>query len=298
MAVLVRIPQGPLYLEIDGSRVNTMYSIDVFRAALEYQPKPDDKFVVTFPKAGTTWTQQIGYLIFHEGASPSSAKDFHDYSPFMEMIGVNASVDKGLSRFIKTHFPYNLVPKNPQAKYLYVCRNPKDVCVSFYYHTCRFFCYEFLEGQFADFFEVFMNGGTEYGDYFEHVLSWYEHRHNPNVMFINYEDMKAEPKNSILKIAEFLSKDHYKILMKDNRMLENVIERSGIDYMKTTAKDVFQNLFPGAASDARTSFIRKGIVGDWKEHFSPEMNTRMEEKILAKLAHTDLIRLWREYNIM
>lgn len=298
MAVPVRIPKGPLYLDINGFRVNTNHSLEAFLAALKYQPKPDDKFVVTFPKAGTTWTQQIGYLILHGGVPPSSPKDFNDFSPFLDIFGISTLDKENPTQFIKTHLPYNLVPKSPQARYLYVCRNPKDVCVSLFYHTRRFLCYEFADGQFEDFFDIFMNGETDDGDYFEHVLSWYEHRNDPNVMFINYEDMKAEPKSSILKIAEFMGKKHYKVLVKDNKMLDKVVECSGIDFMKVTAKDVFENLFPGLASDAHAPFIRKGIVGDWKEHFSPEMSTRMEEKSLEKLGHTDLIRVWKEHKVL
>ncbi|CAN7988204.1 unnamed protein product [Ixodes hexagonus] len=316
---------------MDGYRLNTFYSLEVFRAALKYKPKPDDKFVVSFPKAGTTWTQQIGYLIFHDGVPPSSAQDFHECSPFLDMFNIVTSDHKRPSGFIKTHLSYDLVPKSPQAKYLYVCRNPKDVCVSFYYHTCRFFCYDFLEGHFEDFFEVFMNGGTDNGDYFDHVLSWYEHRNDPNVSFINYEDMKAEPKKSILKIAEFMSENHHKRLVQDQKMLEQVAEYSGIDFMKIGARNVFENLFPGAASETHSPFfveysgmnfmkgeakdvfeklyegplgnptvpfIRKGIVGDWKGYFSAEMNARMEENIFQNLSHTDLLDVWRKCGII
>ncbi|CAN7981555.1 unnamed protein product, partial [Ixodes pacificus] len=196
------------------------------------------------------------------------------------------------------HLPYNLVPKSPQAKYLYVCRNPKDTCVSFFYHTSRFLCYDFEGGTFEDFFEVFMNGETDDGDYFNHVLSWYEHRNDPNVLFIHYEDMKAEPKKCVLNIAEFMSKDHYQLLLQNDRMLDDIIEYSGIHFMKETAKDVFENLFENASRKSAVPFIRKGIVGDWKEYFSEEMNARMKKKILKKLSRTCLIDVWRRHGIM
>jgi len=35
-------------------------------------------------------------------------------------------------------------------------------------------------------------------------------------------------------------------------------------------------------------FIRKGKTGDWKNHFSPELNSRLDEWIKKNLEGTDL----------
>jgi len=35
-------------------------------------------------------------------------------------------------------------------------------------------------------------------------------------------------------------------------------------------------------------FIRKGKTGDWKNHFSPELNKRIDQWMKANLAGTDL----------
>ena len=35
-------------------------------------------------------------------------------------------------------------------------------------------------------------------------------------------------------------------------------------------------------------FIRKGKTGDWKNHFSPELNARIDQWIETNLAGTDL----------
>jgi len=34
--------------------------------------------------------------------------------------------------------------------------------------------------------------------------------------------------------------------------------------------------------------LRKGVVGDWKNYFTPEMNERFEKEVLANLKGTGL----------
>ncbi|KAM7282804.1 amine sulfotransferase-like [Ixodes scapularis] len=298
MAVEVKVPNCPTYVYMDGVRVTNGYELDLFRGALKYQPEPDDKFVVSFPKTGTTWMQQIAYLLFHKGVPPTSAQDFHDNGPFLDIHGVETVKRRVKSGLIKTHLPYGIAPKSPLAKYLYICRNPKDTCISLFYHTCRFSEYEFQDGKLEDFFEVFLRGETDYGDYFDHVLSWYEHRDDPNVMFIHYEDVKTNPELWILKIAEFLDEKCHRLLINDRTILEHVLEYSGIHFMKGSAESIFENLYPEEVGRCSTDFIRKGIIGDWKHHLTTEMNARLEKKIYQKMQETDIITVWINHGLM
>ncbi|KAH9368737.1 hypothetical protein HPB48_004756 [Haemaphysalis longicornis] len=167
MAVEIRTqPNGPLYVDIDGLRMNKRFSPELVRSAIEYAARPDDT-------AGRHWTQQIAYLIAHNGAPPADVLQLHMHSPSLEKFGAKTVTSLPNRGLIRTHLPYELVPKHPEAKYLYVCRNPKDVCVSFFYHTKGLDGYDFADGKFEDFFEVFLAGETDFGDYFQHVLPWY-----------------------------------------------------------------------------------------------------------------------------
>lgn len=298
MALKVKVPNGPTYMDMEGFRLASSFSLDRFQSALKFQPEDNDVFVVSFPKAGTTWMQQIGYLIFHQGSPPSSAEDFHSNGPFLELYGAEAAKGRMRGGFIKSHFPYNLMPRNSSAKYIYTCRNPKDTCVSLFYHTRRFPGYEFEDGNFEDFFEVFLSGSTDAGDYFDHVLSWYEHRYEPNVLFVHYEDAKSNLKDVVLKIAKFLGEEHYRLLLQDQNMLEHVLVYSGIDYMKEDAANVFENLYTTESTRPYTRFIRKGQMGDWRKHFVDKMNARIEDKIYRKLSNTDLIWEWKKHDVM
>lgn len=66
------------------------------------------------------------------------------------------------TRFIKTHFPFSLLPPSvmeTKAKVIYVARNPKDVAVS-YYHLNKLYR---TQGYISDF--------ETYWNYFENNLS-------------------------------------------------------------------------------------------------------------------------------
>ena len=80
---------------------------------------------------------------------------------------------------MQTHLSYSTFPGTEPAqtprKFIYVARNPKDVAVSYYYHTLGFELYEY-EGDWNDFFERFITGEVVDGDWFDHVLGWWEHK--------------------------------------------------------------------------------------------------------------------------
>ncbi|XP_055936225.1 sulfotransferase 1C2-like [Argiope bruennichi] len=222
---------------------------------------------------------------------------------------------------IKLHLPFRLTPWSPEAKYIYVARNPKHCFVSLYYHTEGMPGYRFEDGNLDDFFELFMNGEVEFGDYFETTLSWWEHRNDPNVLFITYEQLKKDTKGYVLKIAEFIDSKYGEKLEKDEKMLQDVIHHSSFGFMKEHLNrhltelmtmpremieqnpDIPQGLrkmllsgnFQMMKKDAEgVNFVRKGIVGDWKTHLSPEQNARLEKKFMEKFAGTGLLELWKD----
>ncbi len=55
------------------------------------------------------------------------------------------------------------MPYNKSTKYLYVLRNLKDVCVSYYYHT-KDKAHNQFTGDFHDFFGCWIKGEIPYGD--------------------------------------------------------------------------------------------------------------------------------------
>jgi hypothetical protein len=103
----------------------------------EFRFRPDDVVIASYAKAGTTWTQQIvAQLIFggREGI------DVAALSPWLDMRFPPKEVKLALleaqqhRRFIKTHLPVDALVFSPDAKYIYVARDGRDVVWSFYNH--------------------------------------------------------------------------------------------------------------------------------------------------------------------
>ena len=245
-----------------------------------YKPNDDDIFVVTYPKCGTTWTQQIIYLILDNGVPVKNEKQYA-MDTYFEVYG-SKTVMKPI---IKTHLPYDMVPQNQSAKYLIVMRNPKDVVVSFYHHLKKSKSVS-CPLDFHGFFVEWINGNLAYGDYFAHSLSYWRHRNDPNVTYLVYEEMKRNPREAVLAISRFLGKEYTERLLDNNNnnesILDNVVNYSSFDYMKTDVSEHNQFL------------LRKGITGDWRNHLTKQESDQIDKKFLEYFKGTDLEKIWTE----
>lgn len=198
-------------------------------SALSYRAQETDVFIASFAKSGTTWLQYIVWLILHEGEDHPKEKPMSQCIPQLDFDGKEGCLavdDSVYPRMIKTHFVYDWTPQHPRARYLYIARNPKDVVVSYYFHLLGFTkYYDCGEGlQLNDVYRLFVDGKVECGrDYYRHVAGWYQRRNNPNVLFLLYEDLKADTRAEVLKIAEFLGCQYKESLLTNNCHLLNII---------------------------------------------------------------------------
>lgn len=309
-----------MYRDFDGVYCNKFFSDESLRSALSYKPRDDDVFLVSYPKCGTTWMQHITCNIFRLGSPPESLMELMFISPFLEFLGAESVHAMKRPGAIKTHLPFNKQPYSAKAKYIYITRNPYDCCVSYYYHTKTLPLHNFEDGTFDQFFEMFMEGKVDFGDYFDHLLSWYEHRNDDNVFFLTYEQLKEDTPGMVLKIADFLGKEQYGDKFRQHpEIFEKVLNAISIESMKkinAELKNMAQTMssmppesMPAFLKSAMAAFgeiakkpmqgdfVRKGIVGDWKNHFSAEQISRLKGKIAAKTAGSDVMNLWKDTDI-
>ncbi|MEM7254333.1 MAG: sulfotransferase domain-containing protein [Pseudomonadota bacterium] len=257
----------PTYTLHDGFRMPMGFPIDGFTSALRYRSEPDDIFISTYPKCGTTWMQRIVYLIMHDGAPLPADQTMTTAIPHLEEVG-SAFIDSlERPRIIKTHLPFDLSPHHPNAKVIYVARNPFDCAVSFYHHTRGFVNhYDFAEGTFDDYVTCFIRGEVDFGDYFDNVSSWLDHGDEPNFLLLTYEAMQRDLVDAIRRVGTFLGVNG----AQDRDILARIVRHASFGEM---AKN--QQRWSSARPTGMTPFVRKGIVGDWQNHFSPTQTSAL-----------------------
>ncbi|XP_049266693.1 sulfotransferase 1C2A [Rhipicephalus sanguineus] len=307
------------YRFVDGLWAHNFLLEDILRSAFSYKPRPDDVFVATYPKCGTTWTQYLILSILKKGDPPKTSMDFMLASPFLELMGAEAAEKMARPGVLKIHLPFNKAPYSEHAKYICVARNPYDVCVSFYYHTKGFTPKSVKDVSFAAFHEMFISGKLSWGDYFDHLLSWYEQRDRPNVLFLTYEEAKKDTARWALKIADFLGAEYGEDLHKQPGLLHKVLGACSLENMRCVFNDsmpnVIQDLLNLPPAKALKSveayrklnlppemhesegFVRKGIVGDWRAHFTPDQITKTKAWIEEKTKGTDVMQLWSDIDL-
>lgn len=88
---------------------------------LDYNPRPDDIFVVTYPRSGTTWMQMILYQLTTDGVMDFA--HIGEVCPWFERVALNHRDLEALGspRIFKSHLPYWCLPPRVPRR-IYVAR--------------------------------------------------------------------------------------------------------------------------------------------------------------------------------
>lgn len=120
------------YLSFRGCKIPASANVEYYRFATDYHPSAGDTFIVSYPKCGTTWLQHIVYLLKRGGLPADSFGEVVRAVPYVEQDGWPPE-DTSILAF-KYHLPLHLMaPLSEKARYIYLVRNPKDTCVSYYH---------------------------------------------------------------------------------------------------------------------------------------------------------------------
>ncbi|XP_040922363.1 sulfotransferase 2B1-like [Toxotes jaculatrix] len=233
----------------------------------EFTFRPDDIVIVTYPKSGTTWMQEIVPLIL-SGGDPSSVETLPnwDRAPWLEEHrACILNLDERLSpRVFSTHFHYNMMPPGffeVKPKVIYVTRNPKDVFTSsFHYYGMA--SYLVNPGPQSEFLHKFLDGKVMFGSWFDHVKGWLSAEDRGHIMYISYEEMIMDLKDSVTRISQFLEKPL------DTEVIEKIADRCLFKNMKQNDMSNYSIVPCEFMDQTKSEFLRKGIAGDWKNQLT------------------------------
>ncbi|XP_053467665.1 sulfotransferase 2B1-like [Ictalurus furcatus] len=285
--------QSDLYMYYHGVHLPKLgYNAESLNYFESFQVQDDDVFVITYPKSGTTWMQEILPLVLSGGdLTPVLTLQSYERVPWLEE-GRAAQVVAKLSapRPFISHMPYHLMPAtffSSKAKVIYVTRNPKDVVVShFYFQQMASFLHD--PGTFEEFTDGFLAGNVIFGKWTDHVKSWKNPDLGNRILYITYEEMIQDLRGIIRRILCFLNRQ----LSED--ALKRVIEQCQFKTMKQNKMSNYSMVAPEIMNSSKSPFLRKGIVGDWKNHFSPELEAKFNAFISEELKGTNITFPWNE----
>lgn len=205
-------------------RMHSFRTRDSLDRGLGITVRPDDVFISTYSKSGTTWLQQVVH-----GLRSSGDMDFEEIGvvvPWLESaidIGIDPEAEqRWCPRAFKAHLDWDRVPKG--GRYITSFRDPKTVLPSFH----RFFEGWFFEPgtiSVEEFARGFYMAGTASGRHWDHLTSWFPQVGRPDVLALAYEDMVAAPDRVPQVVADFLQLDI------DDSTMALVTRQSSRDFM-------------------------------------------------------------------
>ncbi|XP_024148997.1 cytosolic sulfotransferase 2 [Oryzias melastigma] len=270
----------------------TKYFTDNWNNYQNFQARPDDILIATYPKAGTTWVSYILDLLYFGQTSTdrNTSIPIYERVPFLEIAVPGLEKGKDLAdnlstspRLIKTHLPVQFVPKSfweQNCRIVYVARNAKDNMVSFY-HFDRMNKLQPESGEWSSFFQRFLEGKMVFGSWYDHVNGWWKKRQTHSKLhYMFFEDLVENTGGEIAKLSSFLGKSA------SAEEIETLSSSVQFDNMK---KDKMANYSTLPVMDAKISpFMRKGKVGDWKNHFTVAQNEVFDEDYKKKMTDPTL----------
>lgn len=258
------------------------------RAFAGYTPTARDVIVATTSKSGTNWAMQIALQLAWHGEAEFGY--VHDLIPWPDttMPSVRARLadpperhpsPTGL-RVIKTHYERPFVPIAPEAAYIVVLRDPKDVAVSGYHFARSIFGSVLtLDHTPEAWVDEFLGGRYVFGSWAEHSASWWAVRDEPNVLILHFAEMKRDLEGTVRRVADLMG------LTPTDEVLARVVERSGFAWMK--AQD--RNFVPPSTLPLfgnpreRATMMRRGASGGSAKLLTPELARRIDEGCRAEL---------------
>ena len=264
-----------------------------------FKLRPDDVWIIGYPRCGTTWTQEIIWQIINNLDLETAKNPFGlDRVPFLEVSALKSKSDcpppfmkdpiifadnmpTTNPRVMKSHMTFEMLPPKmlETCKVVYVCRNPKDAIISYYKMHKFIITPEMGDAPFGDFADLVKDGDILYGSYWDHLKSGWSRKDHPNMKFIWFEDMKRDTPGQIKGIGEFLGHNLTK------EQADSLCHSTNIDTMRAMGTKVATN---EKEKQFAEKFFGKGKVGNWTEYFGGDKLEEFNKWIEGNLDGTDI----------
>lgn len=268
-------------------------------------PEKQVLFVCGAPKSGTTWLQRVldahpqvqcsGEGHFLERFSMPLAQAMRDYAAHMSLVADRVYegkpyypplVQEDLDRLVRSFILSRLMTRNPgpevrwigdktprythslpallrlfpHARIINIVRDPRDVAMARMHHARRAGVSERVAEGSPERIQFIREGGEDWGRCVAPVAPFAAEF--PGALHtVRYEDMVGDPADEARKFFRFLGVRH------DDALLGRITD--------ATSFEALSGRKPG--EEHPTSFLRKGIAGDWVGRLEPEALQALDE---------------------
>ena len=251
-------------------------SAELFARAAHYGVRPEDVFVASQMRSGTTWMLYLVYELVHRGhgqLGDTGHGNLHAVCPWIEAAnGVSMDAAPLLgdrpARIVKTHLPAELCPYGERGRFIYVVRHPVACFASIQRYL------KTLQGPLAPstdrLVDWYCSDAMYWGPWPRHVSGWSASAQNRrNVLLVHYEEMVADFPGVLTQVAAFLGYD----LSPAER--NAISEKCSFRFMKAH-EDLFEMTPPTMFSAARSGELLTGR----REAAAAEVTEGARERIL------------------
>jgi hypothetical protein len=244
------------------------------RGARSFRVRPDDIFISSYPRSGTTWLQYLLHVLIHRADTGfthvSQVAPWYERSLSLGRMRADDFERFASPRLFKSHLPHAWLPRG--ARYIYARRAGRDVLVSYYHLYCSHLGWD---AGFAAFFERFLRGELQYGSWFDHVAAWEQAaREDPAVCVVDYEALSRDLQTEMARLCAFLG------LVRDPGELLALSRVCSFEAMRRDEARFDHATDPQASLAApRGAFVRRGVSGAHDELLTPAQSERFEHAL-------------------
>ncbi|KAI7750588.1 hypothetical protein M8C21_022497 [Ambrosia artemisiifolia] len=264
-----------------------------------FKPHPTDIFLASFMKSGTTWLKALIFSTLNRHRYSFSNHHLHNHSPHstfwmldIESYPITDFTNSLTPRLFSTHFAHTLLPPcMSSCKFVYVCRDPKDVLISKWHFMNKIRPKDLPPLSLDEAFALFCLGVSDYGPFWEQVMSYWRAslEYPDKIMFLKYEEIKKEPGVVVRKLAAFFGKPISEE-EEEKGVVKEIVKLCSFENLSNLEvnKEGFEK-FGKLVDIEKRGFFRKGVIGDWKNYLSEEMKERIDGIIDEKFKGSGLV---------
>jgi hypothetical protein len=239
-------------------------------------------FIAGLPKSGSTWIEKMvsSYDGYHEFLLPAIAKHelatggSHDFEMPEDMF--DDMKDMLVLTKMHSHGSKNNVSVLETAgiNYVILHRDLRDVAVSyhFYVHNTPWHPEHKLHHNKSVQEGLAVFGKRMLPAYVKWVRSWKENAVKEHSVQLRYEDMLVDPIKGMTRVATLFELDN------SLETVSRIVEANSFKKMSGGRKQ---------GEGSNSAFARKGVAGDWKNHFTPDLREQYGALLADFLIETD-----------